>query len=355
MNRFKFFLALLGVWLAVPALAQPSQSLVYCSAHLESSFMAKDLYGGKLGFFIATIECKNYSATPSPQISGVDFDLSMSNTDTVDTGDASAIITKTFNAQKGQQWSRGVNTATGSIGAGLALNAVKITARGAGLIMGISSIVEEFIIPLFTANEPPLDLSNQCGSLQPMLIPAMGDLKCKAYIVQPPKGQPLLPSVIPFTILTAPPAIPAPPPIAPVKLRGGPSGALREYAPPAAAPLPSLAEPPAAPAALPVDRELINIPAQEVTFSRPDIYAGPGMYLQLAALSEDRARVLARRVESYGFEVASERIDGGIRVLVGPIAGGASAARAVRANLDAFGFPGTAAVQLIIATEQARR
>lgn len=152
---------------------------------------------------------------------------------------------------------------------------------------------------------------------------------------------------------------------------------VRKFVPPPADPMPLISPPMAAPPRLVLDQATLDIPAEldrpvhfvNASFSESYprklelatnrklnfLLDAPGIYLQVAAMSEAAAGELARRLDSFGFEVAEQQIGGGARVLVGPIDGGAGALRATRANLDGLGFSGSAALERIVTVQAAGR
>jgi hypothetical protein len=196
--------------LALPICAQTTG--IPCVLKLGSSATMRGLYGGKTQVVQGRVSCKNYGLDPITA-SGVDIDLGTPTLDTVPASDASAMLTRTYYNQKGQVISRDLTTGLGVWGA-IELSA-KITFSSTivgAIVMGAVAAIQ-YIIPSFTNNEPPLNLSNQCDNVSGVTLASGQTLTCTIYITKPPKST-VLPSTLAFT-LGGVPATPGPPPVAP--------------------------------------------------------------------------------------------------------------------------------------------
>lgn len=221
----KTLLFILGAGLV---LAQtPASGPVFCKTSLLNSINMKGLYGGRTPMFQAQVECQNYGLADA-KVSAVTIDLSMSTVNSLPAAQASALLTKTFNGQPGQQIAHDSIAAIGILGALQAGKYAFVAAGPFGWVVAGVALATQYIIPLFTANQIPLDFSNQCGNLQNgMMLAAGASMTCTTYIQKPPKGYPLLPGAFTFNLLTDSPPTPGPlPNSAPVQLRRPEHGAL---------------------------------------------------------------------------------------------------------------------------------
>ena len=208
---------------AALAAAQPA-SQVYCKASQLNSRNMKGLYGGRTEMFQTQIECRNYGLAPA-QIDGIAMDLSLPTINSLPSAQASALLTKTFNGQPGQQMARDASIGLGVLGA-LEAGGGKVGAFLSvgpfGLIVAAVMTVTQYVIPLFTANEPPLNFTNQCDQISAGMMLAPGaSITCMTYIQKPPKGATPLPGAFTFNLVTAPPTPGPLPPAPPVQLRPG--------------------------------------------------------------------------------------------------------------------------------------
>lgn len=206
--------ALLFLAALLPLAAQPN---VYCKVSFGSSATMHDLYGGKASVIQARVNCLNGSAAPA-QISGVLIDLSLPSVNTIPAADASALLTKTYRNQTGERLSRDLTTGLGAFGVLEASKAITLSAGPAGwVVAGIIAAIQ-YVVPSFTANEPPLNLANQCDTVSDIMIPASASFSCTMYIRKPAKTDPALPAAFTFAI-SATPAPAPPPPAPPVQLK----------------------------------------------------------------------------------------------------------------------------------------
>lgn len=194
--------------------------------------------------FQAQVECQNYGLTDA-KISAVTLDLSMSTVNSIPAAQAQSLLTKTFNGQPGQQITHDSIAAIGVLGALQAGKYAFVAAGPFGWVVAGVALATQYIIPLFTANQIPLDFSNQCGNLQNgMMLAAGASMTCTTYIQKPPKGYPLLPGTFTFNLLTdAPPIVGPPPNPSPVQLRRPERGAIHVNPDRLAAPVTANASP----------------------------------------------------------------------------------------------------------------
>ncbi len=194
------------------------QGAVACKLTIEGSATAKKLTGGKLSLYKGRIEGKNYSSSTTA-ITGVDIDLSLSTIDTLAAIDAQALMNLAYTNQPGQRAARDLAAGIGALGALEAAKVLGLAAGPFGWIVAGGAILTQYLIPLFTAGQPALDLSNPCDSLQTTLTPGQS-FACTIYIQKPPKKAPRLPSAITFDLAlaaSAPNGLPPAP--APLMLR----------------------------------------------------------------------------------------------------------------------------------------
>lgn len=208
-------LALMSAFLALPLAAQPS---VGCKVSFGSSSVMRDLYGGKVSVIQGRVNCQNFGIAAS-SISGVTIDYSLPTVNTVPAGDASAMLTKTYNNQPGKRISRDLTTGLGAFGALEAAKTISIGAGPAGIVVAAIVTAIQYIIPSFTANEPALNLSNQCDNIAGITLAAGQTLTCTIYIRKPGKGDPPLPAAFQFAINAALPGTVTTPIAPPVSLR----------------------------------------------------------------------------------------------------------------------------------------
>ncbi len=173
--------------------------------------------------FQTRTSCKNLGLFPQP-IDGVTLDLSTPTINSVPSNIASADLQKTYNNQLGQRFSRDSTVGIGVLGMLQAGKYAFLSATPFGIIVAAYAVFTQYVVPLFTANEPPLDFSNQCDQTPAGLVLASGaSFSCVGFIQKPAKGQPLLPGSFDFYLLgsnSGAPPIPGPiPPPSPVQLR----------------------------------------------------------------------------------------------------------------------------------------
>src|SRR5579864_3743420 len=173
------FLVIAGLQAQTPA----PQEAVACKLTLEGSATAKKLNGGKLSLFKGRVEGKNYSAS-SVAIGGVDISLSLSTTNTIAAVDSQALMNLAYVNRPGQRAARDLTAAIGAVGALEVAKVLGLAAGPLGWIMAGGAIITQYLIPLFTAGQPPLDLSNPCDSLQTTLT-AGQSFSCTIYIQKP--------------------------------------------------------------------------------------------------------------------------------------------------------------------------
>ena len=210
-------LLLLAVTLPLTA-----QTGIPCKLALGSSATMKGLYGGRTQVIQGRVSCSNTSLN-NVTISGVNLDLALPTLDTIPASDASAMLTRTYNNQPGQRVARDLTTGLGVWGVIELSGKIAFSSTVVGAV--VSSVVAaiQYIIPTFTNNEPPLNLSNQCDGITGVTLAAGQSLTCTIYINKPPKGSTQIPSAFGFT-LGGTPVTPLPP-APPVQLRPQPPGA----------------------------------------------------------------------------------------------------------------------------------
>ena len=148
--------------------------------------------------------------------------MALPTLDTIPASDASAMLTRTYNNQPGQRVARDLTTGLGVWGVIELSGKIAFSSTVVGAV--VSSVVAaiQYIIPTFTNNEPPLNLSNQCDGITGVTLAAGQSLTCTIYINKPPKGSTQIPSAFCFT-LGGTPVTPLPP-APPVQLRPAPPG-----------------------------------------------------------------------------------------------------------------------------------
>lgn len=194
-----------GNWAAIAATflilaaAIPSYGQVLCKLSIESSFTMKGLYGGKVTVLQGRVTCKNYGTAPV-SIGGSEIDLSLPVINTLPASDASALLTRTYKNQPGQRISRDLTTGLGALGVLEAAKVIALPAGPIGLAVAGAVGVIQYVIPSLTTNEPALDLSNQCDSVQGIALAAGATLFCKLYLNKPPKNSPPVPASMEFAL-----------------------------------------------------------------------------------------------------------------------------------------------------------